>query len=78
MTELSGGAKINRIFHERFPFELVKVSEIAPKIIMRHPYDQKLKEVKLVNCYIVLRLLSCFTCKYLALKDQSILFSNIR
>lgn len=25
MTELSGGAKINRIFHERFPFELVKV-----------------------------------------------------
>ena len=23
--ELSGGAKINRIFHERFPFELVKV-----------------------------------------------------
>lgn len=25
-AELSGGAKINRIFHERFPFELVKVS----------------------------------------------------
>lgn len=24
--ELSGGAKINRIFHERFPFELVKVT----------------------------------------------------
>lgn len=24
-NELSGGAKINRIFHERFPFELVKV-----------------------------------------------------
>ena len=24
-AELSGGAKINRIFHERFPFELVKV-----------------------------------------------------
>jgi len=24
--ELSGGAKINRIFHERFPFELVKVN----------------------------------------------------
>ncbi|CAF89481.1 unnamed protein product [Tetraodon nigroviridis] len=24
--ELSGGAKINRIFHERFPFELVKVA----------------------------------------------------
>jgi hypothetical protein len=25
-NELSGGAKINRIFHERFPFELVRVS----------------------------------------------------
>lgn len=24
--ELSGGARINRIFHERFPFELVKVA----------------------------------------------------
>lgn len=24
--ELSGGARINRIFHERFPFELVKVN----------------------------------------------------
>ncbi len=23
--ELSGGARINRIFYERFPFELVKV-----------------------------------------------------
>lgn len=23
--ELSGGAKINRIFHERFPYELLKV-----------------------------------------------------
>ena len=23
--ELSGGAKINRIFHERFPYEMVKV-----------------------------------------------------
>lgn len=26
IEELSGGAKINRIFHERFPFELVRVS----------------------------------------------------
>ncbi len=26
-AQLSGGAKINRIFNERFPFELVKVSE---------------------------------------------------
>lgn len=28
--ELSGGARINRIFHERFPFELVKVGR-APR-----------------------------------------------
>ena len=27
VKELSGGAKINRIFHERFPFELVKVKK---------------------------------------------------
>ena len=26
--DLSGGAKINRIFHERFPFELVKVGAV--------------------------------------------------
>jgi dynamin GTPase len=24
--ELSGGARINRIFHERFPFEIVKMN----------------------------------------------------
>ena len=30
-TELTGGAKINRIFHERFPFELVKVG-VSPLI----------------------------------------------
>ena len=29
-NELSGGAKINRIFHERFPFELVKVRPLPP------------------------------------------------
>lgn len=27
-AELSGGARINRIFHERFPFELVKVCRL--------------------------------------------------
>lgn len=32
--DLSGGAKINRIFHERFPFELVKVCiDISPILI---------------------------------------------
>lgn len=32
--ELSGGARINRIFHERFPFELVKVvrSGLSPPV----------------------------------------------
>lgn len=30
--ELSGGAKINRIFHERFPFELVKVCTVVDPI----------------------------------------------
>lgn len=34
--ELSGGARINRIFHERFPFELVKVSA-QPGGCIRHP-----------------------------------------
>lgn len=28
-VELSGGAKINRIFHERFPFELVKATQLT-------------------------------------------------
>lgn len=31
--ELSGGAKINRIFHERFPFEMVKVNK-SPAVTM--------------------------------------------
>ena len=29
--ELSGGARINRIFHERFPYELVKVKWLSVK-----------------------------------------------
>lgn len=32
-VELSGGAKINRIFHERFPFELVKVQLSFPILV---------------------------------------------
>lgn len=37
--ELSGGARINRIFHERFPFELVKVvcSELSPPVSAQAP-----------------------------------------
>ena len=34
MKELSGGAKINRIFFERFPFELVKVKLVLSTNIL--------------------------------------------
>ncbi|MFH4978863.1 hypothetical protein AB6A40_005572 [Gnathostoma spinigerum] len=33
-NELSGGARINRVFHERFPFEMVKM-EIDEKVMRR-------------------------------------------
>lgn len=33
-SNLSGGAKINRIFHERFPFELVKVTDIIVSLFI--------------------------------------------
>ena len=37
-VELSGGAKINRIFHERFPFELVKVCVLQKSLTVKnHP-----------------------------------------
>ena len=32
--ELSGGAKINKVFHERFPFEIVKVGSCEAVVIM--------------------------------------------
>lgn len=38
-VELSGGAKINRIFHERFPFELVKVQLSFPHFSDISPLD---------------------------------------
>lgn len=34
VVELSGGARINRLFHERFPFEIVKI-EIDEKEMRR-------------------------------------------
>lgn len=40
--ELSGGAKINRIFHERFPFEIVKVCtkrDFSPFLFTVFPYS---------------------------------------
>jgi len=33
-NELSGGARINRIFHERFPFELVRVTDSVTRMHM--------------------------------------------
>uniref|UniRef100_A0A8C5H6I7 Interferon-induced GTP-binding protein Mx n=1 Tax=Gouania willdenowi TaxID=441366 RepID=A0A8C5H6I7_GOUWI len=45
-VELSGGAKINRIFHERFPFELVKM-ECDEKEMRR--------EISYLDCYPMLR-----------------------
>jgi len=33
LAELSGGAKINRIFHERFPYDLVKVCVYALTVL---------------------------------------------
>lgn len=35
-VELSGGARINRIFHERFPFELVKVRAAVGEWLFLH------------------------------------------
>lgn len=32
--ELSGGARINKVFHERFPFEIVKVSGCRAVVVM--------------------------------------------
>lgn len=37
--ELSGGARINRIFHERFPFELVKVKLTLVLILLSSGVD---------------------------------------
>ena len=36
IQELSGGAKINRIFHERFPFEIVRVSRVLHVCFCAH------------------------------------------
>uniref|UniRef100_A0A3B5QN49 Interferon-induced GTP-binding protein Mx n=1 Tax=Xiphophorus maculatus TaxID=8083 RepID=A0A3B5QN49_XIPMA len=46
-AELSGGARINRIFHERFPFELVKLAqypmlrEEMERIVTQHIRDRE-------------------------------------
>ena len=50
--ELSGGAKINRIFHERFPFELVRVSDLLFIFVMIRVYcsDLVLQPCSWVGC----------------------------
>lgn len=45
--ELSGGAKINRIFHERFPFELVKVCTVVDTIV-----DGQVMKNDILHCTI--------------------------
>uniref|UniRef100_A0A3Q1JI41 Interferon-induced GTP-binding protein Mx n=1 Tax=Anabas testudineus TaxID=64144 RepID=A0A3Q1JI41_ANATE len=47
-NELSGGAKINRIFHERFPFELVKI--VFDEKELRREISHAIKNVHVV-CY---------------------------
>ncbi|KAI5620949.1 dynamin-2 isoform X8 [Silurus asotus] len=42
-VELSGGARINRIFHELFPFELNKVSDSASEQIQKNSSDEAIE-----------------------------------
>jgi len=51
--ELSGGAKINRIFHERFPFELVRVSNNYPWSVMLLVRDAQVYALFLCDAYAV-------------------------
>uniref|UniRef100_A0A8C8DTE5 Interferon-induced GTP-binding protein Mx n=1 Tax=Oryzias sinensis TaxID=183150 RepID=A0A8C8DTE5_9TELE len=56
-VELSGGAKINRIFHERFPFELVKM-ECDEKEMRReisYGFSSCLLEYVPLECFPMLR-----------------------
>lgn len=48
-AELSGGAKINRIFHERFPFELVKVSAVVSILTVTIFLQEKF--ICLLDCF---------------------------
>ena len=50
IKELSGGAKINRIFHERFPFELVKVKIYKLAITFMGHAEKGFIKLLYVNC----------------------------
>lgn len=54
--ELSGGARINRIFHERFPFELVKVLFLC---MLRSSFSLLL--IIFPFSFVFLLLFTCFT-----------------
>lgn len=58
--ELSGGAKINRIFHERFPFELVKVN-----MLYRHRHDYWLQNISGTG---KLMFSTCLICSWRAMR----------
>ena len=58
IMELSGGARINRIFHERFPFELVKIEfderELRRKIQVAIKNFYAVRYVPFAKCFQVL------------------------
>ncbi|KAK2551884.1 Dynamin-1 [Acropora cervicornis] len=60
--ELSGGAKINRIFHERFPYEMVKMEKYpllrdqVEKIVVQHGRKGEAKSKDQVKTFIEMEL----------------------
>ncbi|RXN23955.1 dynamin-2 isoform X3 [Labeo rohita] len=51
-VELSGGAKINRIFHERFPFELVKANMAFEAIVKKQIVKIKEPCIKCIDLVV--------------------------
>ncbi|KAK1802651.1 hypothetical protein P4O66_004294 [Electrophorus voltai] len=71
--ELSGGARINRIFHERFPFELVKVTGVLlPRTGLFTP---DLAFEAIVKKQIIKLKEPCLKCIYLVIQE---LISTVR
>lgn len=74
--ELSGGAKINRLFHERFPFEIVKM-EFDEKELRRE-IAFAIRNIHGKFCFIIERnsFIMFFQC-YVIFKDNNLfLFKN--
>uniref|UniRef100_A0A669D8R9 Interferon-induced GTP-binding protein Mx n=1 Tax=Oreochromis niloticus TaxID=8128 RepID=A0A669D8R9_ORENI len=72
-VELSGGAKINRIFHERFPFELVKME--CDEKEMRREISYAIKNIHGISCVLCFQL-ECFP--RLREETERIVTSHIR